>query len=201
MDKKLLEILVCPVTKQPLTYDRERQELTTEGLEAVLTARTRLVCFTHVSNIVGVVHDVTEWRELQRQLKERGMGREESFDEARHNLESARARLTSVQERGARVLSSLGGDPKLPAERHPRVREAASRALRLNSCASLTRTCLMRCAAISPWACCSPCRCCSSAAGHRPRRCVATTGTRWRRCSPRISLASSPTGVRHTGSP
>lgn len=27
MDPKLLEILVCPVTKGPLTYDRERQEL------------------------------------------------------------------------------------------------------------------------------------------------------------------------------
>jgi hypothetical protein len=27
MDKKLLEILVCPVTKGPLYYDRERKEL------------------------------------------------------------------------------------------------------------------------------------------------------------------------------
>ena len=27
MDPKLLEILVCPVTKGPLRYDRERQEL------------------------------------------------------------------------------------------------------------------------------------------------------------------------------
>ena len=27
MDPKLLEILVCPITKGPLTYDRERQEL------------------------------------------------------------------------------------------------------------------------------------------------------------------------------
>ena len=27
MDKKLLEILVCPVTKGPLVYDRARQEL------------------------------------------------------------------------------------------------------------------------------------------------------------------------------
>ena len=26
MDPKLLEILVCPVTKGPLTYDREKQE-------------------------------------------------------------------------------------------------------------------------------------------------------------------------------
>ena len=27
MDSKLLELLVCPVTKGPLTYDREHQEL------------------------------------------------------------------------------------------------------------------------------------------------------------------------------
>ncbi len=27
MDKKLLEILVCPVTKGPLIYDKENQEL------------------------------------------------------------------------------------------------------------------------------------------------------------------------------
>jgi uncharacterized protein YbaR (Trm112 family) len=27
IDRKLLEILVCPVTKGPLEYDRERQEL------------------------------------------------------------------------------------------------------------------------------------------------------------------------------
>jgi uncharacterized protein YbaR (Trm112 family) len=27
MDKRLLEILVCPVTKGPLVYDREKQEL------------------------------------------------------------------------------------------------------------------------------------------------------------------------------
>jgi uncharacterized protein YbaR (Trm112 family) len=27
MDSKLLEILVCPVTKGPLQYDREHQEL------------------------------------------------------------------------------------------------------------------------------------------------------------------------------
>ena len=27
MDKKLLKILVCPVSKAPLIYDKERQEL------------------------------------------------------------------------------------------------------------------------------------------------------------------------------
>ncbi len=30
IDPKLLEILVCPLTKGPLTYDRERQELVSQ---------------------------------------------------------------------------------------------------------------------------------------------------------------------------
>lgn len=31
VDPKLLEILVCPVTKRPLSYDRERQELISDA--------------------------------------------------------------------------------------------------------------------------------------------------------------------------
>ena len=31
IDPKLLELLVCPVTKQALTYDRERQELVSKA--------------------------------------------------------------------------------------------------------------------------------------------------------------------------
>ena len=30
MDSKLLEMLVCPVTKGPLVYDRQRQELVSQ---------------------------------------------------------------------------------------------------------------------------------------------------------------------------
>ena len=60
-------------------------------------------------------------RQLERQqkLKERGMGLEASFDEARHNLEAARRRLESANEKAARVLAALGGDVKRPAEAHP----------------------------------------------------------------------------------
>jgi membrane fusion protein (multidrug efflux system) len=65
-------------------------------------------------------------RQLERQqlLKERGMTRDEAVDEARHNLDAARARLDAVRSRTARVLASLGGDPQLPATRHPRFLEA-----------------------------------------------------------------------------
>ena len=31
MDPKLLDILVCPVTKGPLVYDKERQELVSKS--------------------------------------------------------------------------------------------------------------------------------------------------------------------------
>ncbi len=31
MDAKLLEMLVCPVTKGPLVYDREKQELVSKS--------------------------------------------------------------------------------------------------------------------------------------------------------------------------
>jgi membrane fusion protein (multidrug efflux system) len=62
--------------------------------------------------------------ERQGRLREKGMVREDAYDEARHNLEAARARLVSVQERAARALAGLGGDPRLRAENHPRVQEA-----------------------------------------------------------------------------
>jgi membrane fusion protein (multidrug efflux system) len=60
-------------------------------------------------------------RQLERQakLKERGMGLEASFDEARHNLEAARRRLESAREKAARVRAALGGDVKLPVQSHP----------------------------------------------------------------------------------
>jgi uncharacterized protein YbaR (Trm112 family) len=31
VDPRLLEILVCPVTRRPLTYDRDAQELISKG--------------------------------------------------------------------------------------------------------------------------------------------------------------------------
>ena len=38
--------------------DRDTQDLEIEDLEALLNERTRLVCFTHCSNIAGLIHDV-----------------------------------------------------------------------------------------------------------------------------------------------
>ena len=71
-------------------------------------------------------------RQLERQakLKERGMGLEASFDEARHNLEAARRRLDSSREKAVRVLAALGGNVKVPAEAHPQLPRRARRARR-----------------------------------------------------------------------
>lgn len=39
VDPRLLEILVCPVTKGPLTYDREAQELISESAKLAYPIR------------------------------------------------------------------------------------------------------------------------------------------------------------------
>ena len=52
-DPRLLELLICPVTRTPLTYDRERQELVSkkaglaypirDGLPIMLESEARLL--------------------------------------------------------------------------------------------------------------------------------------------------------------
>ena len=39
VDPKLLEILVCPLTKGPLEYDREKQELVSRGAKLAYPIR------------------------------------------------------------------------------------------------------------------------------------------------------------------
>lgn len=39
MDPKLLELLVCPVTKGPLTYDRDKQELVSRSARLAYPVR------------------------------------------------------------------------------------------------------------------------------------------------------------------
>ncbi len=39
MDSKLLELLVCPVTKGPLAYDREKQELISKSARLAYPVR------------------------------------------------------------------------------------------------------------------------------------------------------------------
>lgn len=67
---------------------------------------------------------LTRQLERQQMLKARGMGREESYDEARHNLDAAQRKLDSSRQRARSVVASLGGDANLPPERHPRFLQA-----------------------------------------------------------------------------
>ena len=87
---------------------------TLEGLRA--EHRVALAAAAEAQERIGFLA-----RQLERQqkLKERGMGLEASFDEARHNLEAARRRLESAHEKAARVLAALGGDLKRAPEAHP----------------------------------------------------------------------------------
>jgi len=39
VDPKLLELLVCPLTKQPLRYDAERQELISDSVQLAFPIR------------------------------------------------------------------------------------------------------------------------------------------------------------------
>ncbi len=58
VDPKLLELLVCPVTKGPLTYDRTRNELVSEkaglafpirdGIPIMLVDEARQIDDTHL---------------------------------------------------------------------------------------------------------------------------------------------------------
>ncbi len=63
MDKKLLEILVCPVTKGPLMYNKERQELISksarlaypirEGIPVMLEEEARALSAEEVEQLAA----------------------------------------------------------------------------------------------------------------------------------------------------
>lgn len=76
--------------------------------------------------------------ERQARLFERGMIREDQYDEARLNLEAARQRLGAIREQAGRVRASLGGDLERPIESHPRYAQA--RAARDSARLDLART-------------------------------------------------------------
>lgn len=65
-------------------------------------------------------------KQLARQeyLKEKGMSRGDTYDEARHNVEAAKRRLDSIREKTNRVIAELSGNPGMPVERLPRYAEA-----------------------------------------------------------------------------
>jgi len=60
----------------------------------------------------------------QGRMKEKGMSREDQYDEAQNNVDTAKKRLNALRERAARALAALDGKPDAPPERHPRYLQA-----------------------------------------------------------------------------
>ena len=56
----------------------------------------------------------------QKTLKERKLGSEQAYDEAAHDLSLAQRQVRVLRQRVQRALRSLGGDPDMAAEEHPR---------------------------------------------------------------------------------
>jgi len=107
-----------------VALSRARAQLASVRTEIETLRAEHRVALAETSEAEERIRFLTSQLERQARLREKGMVREEAYDEARHNLEAARARLVAVQERTRRVLTALGGDLKLPADQHPRVQEA-----------------------------------------------------------------------------
>jgi membrane fusion protein (multidrug efflux system) len=60
----------------------------------------------------------------QKELTARGVVSKSRFDRARRNLDTAGEKVLAIRQEIARVLASLGGDPKLPIDQHPKMLEA-----------------------------------------------------------------------------
>ncbi len=81
---------------------------------------------------------LTQQFERQKKLKKQGMGSEEAYDEALHELKVGRESLHKLGQRVARSLAALGDDPELPMEQRPRFRRAM--AIREQASIDLART-------------------------------------------------------------
>jgi membrane fusion protein, multidrug efflux system len=107
-----------------VTLSRARAQLAAVRTEIETLRAEHRVALAETSEAEERIRFLTAQLERQARLREKGMVREEAYDEARHNLQAARARLVALEERTRRVLAALGGDLRLPAEQHPRVLEA-----------------------------------------------------------------------------
>jgi membrane fusion protein (multidrug efflux system) len=87
-----------------------------------------------------VAYDQTQFQRQQRLLAS-GAASQQQFDQARHDYQVARQRLASDQQALANVLASLGGNPDIPVDQHPKVEpaQAALDRARLNLSYTLVR--------------------------------------------------------------
>src|SRR6185369_7918480 len=107
-----------------VTLSRARAQLAAARTDLETLRAEHRVALAETTEAEERIRFLTAQLERQARLREKGMVSEGVYDEARHNVEAARARLVAVQERTRRVLAAIGGDLKLPVEQHPRVLEA-----------------------------------------------------------------------------
>jgi membrane fusion protein (multidrug efflux system) len=67
-------------------------------------------------------------REFHRQqdLASKNVASQQTFDMARHNLQTAQQKLASLDQQRAAIAANLNGDPDIPVEQHPRYRDAVA---------------------------------------------------------------------------
>jgi membrane fusion protein (multidrug efflux system) len=74
---------------------------------------------------IKAAQDTLDWQsrefERQQQLMATRVTTQQLFDQARHNVDAARQNLDSSRQALANILASLGGDPKIETDKHPRV--------------------------------------------------------------------------------
>jgi len=74
---------------------------------------------------IKAAQDTLDWQtrefERQQQLMASRVTTAQLFDQARHNVDAARQNLDAARQALANILASLGGDPKIETDKHPRV--------------------------------------------------------------------------------
>ncbi len=60
----------------------------------------------------------------QQRLLASGISSQAQHDQVAHALDVARQQVSAAQQQSANILASLGGDPEIPADRHPMVQQA-----------------------------------------------------------------------------
>lgn len=62
MDKRLLDILVCPVTKGPLIYDRKREELISKSARLAYPIRDGVPVMLEEEARTLTEEELADWR-------------------------------------------------------------------------------------------------------------------------------------------
>lgn len=130
-----------------VTLDREPFELALAEAEAALDAERRRMetekaAWAEARSELAEAESRADYHqkraERHRELSKRGIVSDSQLDETENDLRAARDRIAVVQQKIARALAALGGDPERPVDEHPTVR--AKQAARDRARLDLERT-------------------------------------------------------------